>query len=156
MTQDNKKGLIENEYPAVPRPAVGVVVIGDKRKLLMVSRAKPPAQGLWSVPGGSIELGETIFESAMREVFEETAIKCRPFGVCDAIDAIYRDKKGLVRFHYVIVYVVARYESGLVMARDDASQAGWFAIEEIAGLNTPGRTAELLRKGLKWWGNSNR
>ncbi len=146
MTRNNKKGLIENEYPSVPRPGVGVVVAGPGGKILMVKRAKPPAEDLWSVPGGSIELGETIFQCAQREVLEETGIKCRPFKVCDAIDAIYRDENGVVRFHYVIVYVLAHYEAGTAAAADDAAKAGWFSVEEIELLNTPGRTVELIKK----------
>jgi ADP-ribose pyrophosphatase len=146
MRQDNKKDIIENEYPSVPRPAVGVVVKGPGGRILMVKRGKPPAEDLWSVPGGSIELGETIFQCAEREVLEETGIRCQAFRVCDAIDAIYRDEKGIVRFHYVIVYVLARYQAGTVFAGDDAVDAGWFSMEEIGRMNTPGRTVELIKR----------
>ena len=65
----------------------------------------------------------------------------------DAIDAIYRDNNGQIRYHYVIVYVHAVYLSGRVKAMDDAAEAGWFSIEEIKGLKTPGRTYRIL-KGL--------
>ncbi len=144
MTERNKKALIENEYPSVPRPAVGVVVIDRNNRVLMVKRGKPPAQGLWSVPGGSIELGETIFQCAKREVLEETGIRCSPLRVCNAIDAIYRDEKGKVRFHYVIIYVVAHDGGGNLHAHDDALEAAWYSLEEIEALETPGRTVELL------------
>ncbi len=146
MVQGNKKALIENEYPTMPRPAVGVVVVDGDKRILMVRRGKPPAQGLWSVPGGSIELGETIFQCAKREVLEETGITCIPARICNAIDAIYRDKGGTVRFHYVIVYVVAHYEKGEPCARDDALEAGWFSLDQIELLATPGRTVMLLRQ----------
>ena len=146
MTDDNKKGLIENEYPLVPRPAVGTVVVGPGGKILLIKRGKPPAEGLWSVPGGSIELGETIFQCAEREVFEETGIKCAPARICNAVDAVYRDKKGAVRFHYVIVYVVACFKGGKIRARDDAADAAWFSLDEVEFLDTPGRTVQLLRQ----------
>ena len=146
MAGKNKKALSGNEYPAVPVPAVGVVVPGPDGRVLMVRRGNPPARGLWSVPGGSIELGETMFQCAMREVWEETRIRCMPLRVCNAVDAIYRDQEGAIRFHYVIVYVVARWESGEPQAGDDASEASWFSLEEIKSLDTPGRTCELLQQ----------
>ena len=146
MTDDNKKGLIENEYPTVPRPAVGTVVVGPEEKILLIKRGKPPAEGLWSVPGGSVEVGETVFQCAEREVYEETGIKCVPIRFCNVIDAIYRDQRGAVRFHYVIVYVLARFMGGELSARDDAVDAGWFSLDEVELLGTPGRTVELLRQ----------
>jgi len=146
MEGENRKALIENEYPEMPRPAVAAVVVSPDRRILMVKRGKPPAQDMWSVPGGSIELGETVFESAKREVLEETGIVCNPKRVCDVIDAIYRDESGAIRFHYVIVYVVAGFLHGRIKAQDDAVDAQWLSIEEISGLETPGRTLELLQK----------
>jgi ADP-ribose pyrophosphatase len=123
MAGENRKGLIENEYPEMPRPAVAAIVISPDRRVLMVKRGKPPAQDMWSVPGGSIELGETVFESAKREVLEETGIICNPKRVCNVIDAIYRDESGTIRFHYVIVYVVAEFLHGRIKAQDDAIEA---------------------------------
>jgi len=146
MAGENRKGLIENEYPEMPRPAVAAIVISPDRRVLMVKRGKPPAQDMWSVPGGSIELGETVFESAKREVLEETGIICNPKRVCNVIDAIYRDESGTIRFHYVIVYVVAEFLHGRIKAQDDAIEAQWLSLEEISGLKTPGKTLKLLRE----------
>ncbi len=137
----------KNEYPDIPIPAVGIAVTNKSNKFLMIKRGKPPAEDYWSVPGGSIELGETVFDAAKREVQEETGIICEPSKVIDAIDAIYKDEKGQIKYHYVIVYVHAIYLSGKVKAMDDATEAGWFTIDEIKNLKTPGRTYRIL-KGL--------
>ncbi len=134
------------EYPRFPIPAVGVTVVSETGKILMVKRGKPPAQGLWSVPGGTIELGETIFYAAKREVLEETGLSCKPLKVCDAIDAIYTDDKNRIQFHYVILYVLARCKEQPPKAHDDALEAGWFSLDEIERLPTPGRTYQLVKK----------
>ncbi len=142
-SKDNKKRC---EYPTFPIPAVGVAVISDKGRILMIRRGKPPAEGLWSVPGGTIELGETILEAAKREVLEETCLECRPYAVYDAIDAIYRDENQKLRFHYVILYVAATCKESQPHARDDATEARWFTLDEIRNIPTPGRTVQLLEK----------
>ncbi|NPA95332.1 MAG: NUDIX hydrolase [Thermodesulfobacteria bacterium] len=145
-TQDTKKRC---EYPTFPIPAVGVAVVSDKGRILMIKRGKPPAEGMWSVPGGTIELGETVMEAARREVLEETSLDCSPYAVYDAIDAIYRDEDQKIRFHYVILYVAATCEERPPVARDDATEAEWFTLEEIRKLPTPGRTCSLLEKIFK-------
>ncbi len=148
MTDKNiKDSYDKNEYPFEPKAAVGVVVINENDEILLIKRGKPPAKDTWSVPGGSIELGETIFEAAFRETLEETGLKCEPLKVTDAIDAIYKDEAGKIRFHYVIVYVLAKAVSERrAIAMDDAVDAKWFKIHEIKGLNTPGRTYEIIKR----------
>ncbi len=148
MKKDNSKAKCE--YPVLPVPAVGVVIVSPYKKVLMIKRGKAPAKDTWSVPGGTIELGETIFDAAKREVMEETGIKCTPYHVFDAVDAIYRDKDGRIRFHYVIVYVVARAREEMPLARDDAKEAKWMTSNEIETVQTPGRTCELVKKALKY------
>jgi ADP-ribose pyrophosphatase YjhB (NUDIX family) len=138
-----------NEYPCAPRAAVGVVVLSDEGKILMIRRDKPPAKDTWSVPGGSIELGERLFEAAIREVLEETGVLVEPEPIFQTVDAIYRDRDGRIQYHYLIVYVLARYVSGTVRAASDASDAGWFSLDEIEGLNTPGRTLSTIEGVLK-------
>ncbi len=135
-------------YPTFPIPAVGVAVISENDRLLMIKRGKPPAMGLWSVPGGTIELGETVFDAARREVFEETSLLCNPCKIFDAIDAIYKDDDGKLLYHYIILYVVARCEEKPPIARDDALEAGWFSIDEIKNFSTPGKTYQLLKRIL--------
>ena len=135
-------------YPSSPVSGVGAVVY-KAEKILLVKRAKDPNKGQWSIPGGVIELGETIYEAAAREVLEECSVKIKIERVMDAAENIARDNKGRIRFHYVITDVLARYASGELEARSDAAECGWFAPEEIAGMDiTPTLRAMLERQGI--------
>jgi ADP-ribose pyrophosphatase YjhB (NUDIX family) len=120
-------------YPDQPRVGVGVLVWkGDQ--LLLIRRAKAPLAGEWCLPGGSQELGETLFQTAAREVREETAVSCRPTTVLTAVDGITRDPRPQgagpdvaprVRFHFTIVEIMADYAGGDPVAGDDAAEALW-------------------------------
>ncbi|MDZ5647150.1 NUDIX hydrolase [Nitrospirillum sp. BR 11828] len=120
-------------YPDQPRVGVGVLVWkGDQ--LLLIRRAKAPLAGEWCLPGGSQELGETLFQTAAREVREETAVTCRPYTVLTAVDGITRDPRPVgagpavpprVRFHFTIVEIMAEYGEGEPVAGDDAAAVLW-------------------------------
>lgn len=132
------------EYPDRPRVAVGVVVVHEGR-VLLVERAKPPALGEWAVPGGSVELGETLGRAAEREVLEETGVSVRAGRVVHAFDGITRDAAGRVRFHYVVVDIQAHYLGGEVCAAGDAGAAGWFDRNEIEAVRLSEVTRMVLR-----------
>lgn len=132
------------EYPARPRVAVGVVVVHEGR-VLLVERAKAPALAQWAVPGGSVELGETLAQAAEREVLEETGVVVRAGRIVHVFDGITRDDEGRVRFHYVVVDLAAEYVGGQVCAGDDVSAAGWFARGEVDALRLSGVTRMVLR-----------
>lgn len=121
-------------YPASPISGVGAVVY-NCGKILLVKRAKEPNKGLWSIPGGGIELGETFFEAARRETREECSIEIKVVRVLDAVDNIVRDPGGRVRYHYVIIDLVAAYVGGELKAGSDAADCGWFTPEEITQMN---------------------
>ncbi len=131
-------------YPTRPRVAVGAVVFKDD-KVLLVRRAKPPAQNVWAIPGGSVEIGESLREAAEREILEETGVTIRALEPVFTFDVIDRDAGGGVRFHYVIIDLTAEYIQGVPMAGDDASAARWFSSDELATMNVNTRTRELLK-----------
>jgi 8-oxo-dGTP diphosphatase len=135
----------EKRFPKSPRAAVGAVVIRENR-ILLVRRAFPPQQGLWAVPGGSVELGETLREAAEREVEEETGLRIAAGEPVHTFDLIEKDAHGGVRFHYVIVDLEAEVLSGELRAADDAREAGWFGPEAIASLEVSETTRDLLRR----------
>lgn len=138
-----------HEYPDSPRSAVGAIVIRDD-EVLLVKRNNPPGQGLWSIPGGCVELGETLQEAAEREIQEETGIIIRAKKPVYTFDVIERDDQGRTRFHYVIVDLLADYVSGKPNPRSDASEARWVTSRELEGLPVSRITKEVLKKTLQF------
>jgi ADP-ribose pyrophosphatase len=137
--------MSDNEYPDRPRVAVGAVVIHDRR-VLLVKRGKPPACGQWAIPGGSVQLGETLRAAAEREILEETGVRVRATGVVYTFEHIGRDENGRPRFHYVIVDLAADYVGGVPVGRDDAMDARWVSAVEMDSLQVNPNTLELLRR----------
>jgi ADP-ribose pyrophosphatase len=131
------------EYPVRPALAVGAVVFKDDR-VLLVKRGNPPAQGVWAIPGGSVELGETLKTAAEREVLEETGIIIKAGDPVFSFESIHRDDEDRVRFHYYIVDLAARYISGEPTAGDDALDVGWISRQGLGRLNVNPSTLKLL------------
>jgi len=90
------------EYPDAPVAGVGAVVL-RAGKVLLVRRGTAPLLGRWSLPGGVLELGETLTEGIVREVLEETSLRITPLAVVESFDRIHRDAEGRVQFHYVLI-----------------------------------------------------
>jgi 8-oxo-dGTP diphosphatase len=134
----------KNDYPSNPRVAVGAVVFKDGC-VLLVRRGQPPAEDLWAIPGGSVEIGETLREAAEREILEETGIQIRASKPIYTFDVIDRDAAGKVRFHYVIVDLAADYVRGEPSPGDDALEARWISAEEINDIKVSAATLKLLK-----------
>jgi len=115
-------------------------------KILLVKRAHMPGKGLWAIPGGRVNPGETLQEAAAREIMEETGILVRALEPVHVFDYIERDDEGKIRFHYVIVDLMAQYVSGEPTAQDDALEARFFSPEELGKETTSESTLELLKK----------
>lgn len=130
------------EYPDAPRVAVGAVVVHNDR-ILLVKRGKAPAQGEWAIPGGSVELGETLQAAAEREIYEETGIRIRTGKVIYTFDSIVMEDNR-ARFHYVILDFEASYVAGVPRAGDDVLEAGWFGAGQLETLGVNTRTLHLL------------
>jgi 8-oxo-dGTP diphosphatase len=135
--------LPEAAYPIHPRVAVGAVVIHDRR-VLLVKRRQPPAKDTWAIPGGSVLLGETLQAAAQREIMEETGLKIRAGEPVLTFELIERDPDGRVRFHYVIVDLIAQYLGGDITAGDDVSDARFVSAAEMAHIHVNPRTRRLL------------
>ncbi|HPQ59990.1 MAG TPA: NUDIX hydrolase [Syntrophales bacterium] len=134
----------KREYPDYPRVGVGAIVI-EKERVLLVRRGIPPSLGLWAIPGGSVEIGETLKEAAEREILEETGVRVEADRPVYSFDFIERDENGEIRFHYVIVDLMARYAGGEVRAADDAADAKWLTWKEIESLPVSPNTLRVLR-----------
>jgi 8-oxo-dGTP diphosphatase len=136
---------MNREYPAGPIPSVGAIVCHGDR-VLLVLRAQEPSRGKWSVPGGVVELGETVGEAARREVLEECGLEIEVGEAIAVRDAIIRDQDGRIRFHYVLVDMVARCVGGELSPASDAADARWFSRAELDDLDlTTGLLPVLLR-----------
>jgi len=133
------------EYPDQPRVAVGAIVFKDNQ-VLLVRRGKPPARDLWAIPGGSVEIRETLQQAAEREIFEETGITIQALEPVFTFDYIERDDSGRARFHYVIIDLAADYVRGEPRAGDDAAEARWISSQEIATLKVSSKTRQLLKE----------
>ena len=142
------------EYPKRPIPGVGAVVLRrceGRAEVLLVRRAKEPMAGSWSLPGGVIELGETVSEACVREVFEETALVVVPVVEVETFDLIVRDGVGRVQFHYLIVDILCHVESGELCARSDASESVWADVHQVLEHGDFGLTARactVIRKAM--------
>jgi 8-oxo-dGTP diphosphatase len=137
-------------YPE--RPIVGVLAIvmrGDR--VLVVRRANPPMLGRWGFPGGVLELGETVAQGAMRELFEETGVKAEAAGPLTVIDTIDRDSEERVQYHYTLVAVIGHWQSGEGVPGDDADEVAWLTLAEIIerGLPTAPALLPLLDLALR-------
>ncbi len=139
---DNRNSRL---YPTHPLAGVGAVVFHDNR-VLLVQRKNPPAEGLWAIPGGKIQLGESLQQAAEREILEETGITIQAGKPIFTFDMIERDPTGQVRYHYVIIDLNAKYIRGQINAGDDARSADWISAGKMASLPMSAMTVTLLRE----------
>ena len=142
---DHSNSIFSGHYPNHPRVAVGAVVFKEE-KVLLVLRGKPPAEKQWSIPGGCVELGETLQEAAEREINEETGIVIQAKKPIYTFDVIERDESGHIRFHYVIVDLSADYIKGDLKAGDDAIDVSWVSLRDLNSYNVSDATIKLLAK----------
>jgi 8-oxo-dGTP diphosphatase len=118
---------LRREFPEAPVVGVGAVVI-DGEEVLLVRRGNEPLKGEWSLPGGVLELGETLQQGVVREVREETGLTVVPGGIVEVFDRITRDDvSGRTRYHYVLVDFVCRVTGGTLLGGSDAEEARWVA-----------------------------
>jgi len=117
-------------YPQAPVAGVGAVVLREGQ-VLLVRRGREPLRGRWSLPGGVLELGETLVEGVVREVLEETGLRVVPRKIVETFDRIHRDAEGRVQYHYVLVDFLCHVEGGELLCGDDAEDACWAARAEV-------------------------
>jgi ADP-ribose pyrophosphatase len=129
-----------------PQIGVGAVVFNDKGEVLLVKRRNEPAKNMWTIPGGRLKAGETLKQTAEREIFEETGIKIEANEIIYTFELIEKDDDDNIRFHYIIIDFDARYLSGEVFASDDALEADWISAEILRTIDVNSSTNKLLRE----------
>jgi len=128
------------------RVGVGAVVISDG-KILLIKRRNPPSANMWSLPGGHVEPGESIFECAVRELEEETGIIGRPIGIIDITDLFVRDERGELSTRYVIIDVLVEPTSiERPTPRSDALEAALVPLDRVFELDLTPSTRKFLEK----------
>jgi len=133
------------EYPLHPLVGVGVVITqGDN--MLLVKRAANPDKGLWSVPGGLIEVGERATEAAGREVLEETGLVVDVGPRIGVVDKIEYDDSGEVLYHFIIIFYKASVVDGRLNPKDDALEAKWVPINGLKSIPITKSLREILVK----------
>lgn len=132
-------------YP--DRPIVGVagVVLAGER-VLLVKRGAEPAKGLWSVPGGAVEVGETLTEACQREVFEETGVTVEVGELVEVVERLSRDSQARVEYHYILMDYLCSARHMEPIPGDDAADARWVELEALDTVGLTEDTARVIRK----------
>ena len=121
-------------YPGQPIVGVGALIIKDTA-ILLEKRKNMPGKGKWSVPGGLVELGETLDHAVIREVDEETCLRVFEPSLVDVVDNVELDEAGKVQYHFVIVDYHVKVKSGLPRAMSDAAELRWVPLKEVEEYN---------------------
>jgi 8-oxo-dGTP diphosphatase len=141
---------LRREYPTQPIVGVGAVIVQD-RKLVLIRRGVEPDKGKWSIPGGGVELGETVGDAAVREAKEECGLDIELFEdrPMDALDKMVPGEKGRLKYHYVLLQFLARPKGGTLKPTSDATEARWVPLEEVKRYNLTDSFRAFFKKHQK-------
>jgi 8-oxo-dGTP diphosphatase len=135
------------EYPNQPVVGVGGVVVSDGRALL-IRRGGPPLEGQWSIPGGMLEVGETLLAGVRRELAEETGIEVRVLDLIEVFERIELDGSGKPRYHFVVLDYLCSAVRGEARAGSDVTDAAWATPEELAQYSLTSTAARVILKAF--------
>ena len=136
------------QFPDQPIVAVGAVIVRDGC-VALIRRGQPPLEGEWSLPGGVVEVGETLVAALMREVLEETGLEVNVGPVVEVLDRIERTSDGRIAFHYVIVDFLCSVAGGTLGCDSDATAACWAPADTLASYQLTPEAMRVFRKGLE-------
>jgi len=120
---------LRREYPSGPIVGVGAIIL-NQGKILLAKRGVEPGKGRWSIPGGAVELGEGLHEALKREVMEECGLDIEVDRLMDVVENLVPDEDGRLRFHYVVVYFLARLRGGTLKPASDVADAQWVPLDQ--------------------------
>jgi 8-oxo-dGTP diphosphatase len=140
--------LAKREYPERPIVGVGGVVISGGRALL-IKRGGPPLKGRWSIPGGMLELGETVMEGVQRELAEETGIEIRVLELIEVFERMELDRAGKVRYHFVVLDYLCEAVRGEARAGSDVSDVAWAAPAEFRTYDLTETATRVIEKAFR-------
>jgi 8-oxo-dGTP diphosphatase len=137
---------VQREFPDSPLIGVGAVIV-DQGRALLIRRGQEPLKGKWSIPGGMLELGESLLEGVVREVREETGLTIEPLELIELLERIHREEQR-IRYHYVIADYLCRIVDGSLEAASDADDARWVKQAECVTL-VDAVTLRVVEAGLR-------
>ena len=135
-------------FPAQPIIGVGAVVLDESGRVLLARRAHEPLKGEWSLPGGAVEVGETLEAAVAREVLEETGLRVDVGQVVEVLDRIDRTDDGRVAYHFVIIDYLCRAREGTITCGSDADEARWVHPDELAGYHLTDKATAVICKAI--------
>ena len=135
-------------YPDRPYLAVSAAIIRDGR-VLVTQRARGPGIGIWSMPGGVVEAGETLIEALIREIKEETSLTIEPVALAGHREVVVRDGQGRASRHFVILCFASRWIAGEPRLNEELSDARWLRPEELSTLKTTDGLAEIVAQAFE-------
>lgn len=135
-------------YPDHPLAGVGAVIFKGE-EVLLVRRGQEPAKGVWTLPGGLVEVGETLSTAIQREVAEETGLQVRLLGVTAVMDRIFPDDAGRIAYHYVLIDFLCDYLAGELQPGSDITAAQFVALTDLERFDLARLTLETIRCALE-------
>ena len=137
--------ITKRHYPDQPLVGVGAVIFQGER-VLLVRRGQEPARDSWSLPGGLVELGETMTAAICRELAEETGISVRLLGIAAVLERIFPDPDGRIAYHYVLVDFLCDYLEGELRPSSDITAARFVPISEVSSFDLTPSTADVIQR----------
>lgn len=138
----------DRRYPKRPIVGVGALILRRDR-ILMAQRGKEPLKGWWSLPGGALELGESLKDAVSREVLEETGLVVRPVAMFEIFERIIRDAAGAPEYHYILIDYVCRITGGTLCAGDDVCRVEWMRRRDLPGLQITEGTLAVIERAFE-------
>lgn len=136
------------QYPERPVVGVGAVIVADGR-VVLVKRAHEPLKGEWSLPGGSVEVGETLADAVAREVLEETGLRVRVGSLIEVLDRVHRSSDGRVEYHFVLLDYRCTVLSGVLSHGSDASDACWVSRDDLPKYQLSDSAIRVVTRALE-------
>lgn len=140
-------GADDRRFPSRPIVSVGAVIVEGDR-VLLVKRGRAPLLGQWSLPGGAVEVGETLAAAVQREVYEETGLVVAVGPILEVLDRIHTDADGAIEYHYVLVDYLCAVVDGRLDPQSDADDARWVARTALAPFNLSSLTLAVIEKAF--------
>ena len=140
-------------YPDHPVVSVGAVIL-DEDAVLLIKRAHEPLMGQWSLPGGVVEVGETLAAALRREVHEETGLEVHVGSLVDVLDRVLRGPDSRVEYHFVILDYLCSVAGGHLAHSSDAADARWVQIGELPHYRVTEKVASVVHKAFEIRRNS--